>query len=103
MKPVVFLGDSRQRIREFPDDARRLVGHEIERVQIGLDPNDWKPLRPIGPGVRELRVRSTDGAFRVVYLTRIEGKVYVLHAFQKKTQQTAQRDIALARQRFKQL
>ncbi|MCK6454895.1 MAG: type II toxin-antitoxin system RelE/ParE family toxin [Alphaproteobacteria bacterium] len=103
MRRIIFLGDSRLRIRSFPEDARREVGHELQRVQLGLDPNDWKPLAVVGAGIRELRVRSADGAFRVMYLTRTEDAIYVLHAFQKKTQKTTQKDIALAVERFKQI
>jgi phage-related protein len=57
----------------------------------------------IGPGVREIRVRDATGAFRVIYIASFAEAVFVLHAFQKKTQQTSKRDIALAQARFKQL
>jgi len=103
MKPVQFLGDSLDRLREFPDGARRQMGFQIERVQRGLDPNDWKPLKFVGPGAREIRVRDTAGAFRVIYVANIANAVYVLHAFQKKTQATAKRGIDLAVFRYKTL
>jgi len=73
------------------------------RVQRGLHPNDWKPMTGIGPGVREIRIRDDTGAFRVIYVaSRAEG-IYVLHAFQKKTQQTTRRDIDLAATRLRQI
>jgi len=101
MKDTIFLGSSRDNLRKFPEDARRACGIELLQVQYGLDPSDWKPMPSIG-GVREIRVRE-GGAFRVVFLAiRPEG-VYVLHCFQKKTQQTAQSDIDLAKARFKQI
>jgi phage-related protein len=96
MKPVIFLGDSRARIRDFPQSARHEAGFQLERVQHGLDPLDWKPIRSVGTGVREIRVRDAAGAFRVMYVATLPAAVYVLHAFQKKTQTTDKRDLNLA-------
>ena len=103
MKPVVFLGDSLNRLREFPERARRDTGYQLERVQRGLDPDDWKPMTTVGRGVREIRVREASGAYRVIYVANFAGAIYVLHAFQKKTQQTAAIDLRLAQARFKEL
>lgn len=103
MKSVEFLGDSLARLREFPDDARSEAGFQLRRVQDGQDPADWKPMTTIGPGVREIRVREASGAFRVVYLANLPDRIAVLHAFQKKTQQTSQRDIDLAAKRLREL
>jgi phage-related protein len=96
MKPVVFLGDSRARIRDFPEQARRQAGMELRRVQFGMLPSDWKPMASVGAGVREIRIRETAGAFRVLYVATIAEAVYVLHAFQKKSQATARRDLEIA-------
>src|SRR2546423_10394092 len=57
MKPVEFLADSLDQIRAFPEGTRRDIGFQLERVQRGLDPDSWKPMKSIGPGVREIRVR----------------------------------------------
>jgi phage-related protein len=103
MKPVVFLGDSLDRLRAFPDDDHRKSGFQIERVQRGLDPDDWKPMTTIGPGVREIRVRDASGAYRVIYVASFAQAVYVLHTFSKKTQRTARRDLDLAAARLKEL
>jgi phage-related protein len=65
-------------------------------VQEGLEPDDWKPMNGIGPGVSEIRIRERDGAFRVIYVAKLEDAIYVLHCFQKKTQKTSSDDIALA-------
>jgi phage-related protein len=73
----------------------------LELVQRGLDPDDWKPMPTIGPGVREIRIREASGAFRIVYLATLEDRVLVIHAFQKKTQATSKKDIELAVQRLK--
>jgi phage-related protein len=103
MKHLSFLGNSLDEIRDFPVDARRQVGFQIDRLQNGLDPNDWKPMKTIGPGVREIRVRDVDGAFRVIYLAALADRVYVLHAFAKKSQATSRSDIEIATVRFKEL
>lgn len=73
----------------------------MREVQKGLDPGDWKPMKTVGPGVQEIRIREAAGAFRIIYLASVGDRVVVLHAFQKKTQQTSQRDIDLARSRLK--
>jgi phage-related protein len=102
-KPLCFLGDALKQIREFPEAARKEAGVELHKIQLGLEPNDWKPMTSVGPGVREIRIRDEAGAFRVLYVAKIESAIYVLHAFQKKTQQTAQRDLDLAASRLKEI
>ena len=101
MKQISFLGDSLARLRDFPDDARSEAGHQLGEVQIGNDPDDWKPMKTVGPGVREIRVREKSGAFRVIYLATLPDAVLVLHVFQKKTQATPQKDIELAAKRLR--
>ena len=101
LKPTTFHGDSLNRIRDFPDDVRRQVGHELYQLQKGEDPNDWKPLSAIGAGVREIRIRDAFGAFRVIYIAGLGGAIHVLHAFGKKSQKTAQRDLDLASARLR--
>ena len=100
IKPIEFLGDSLQRLRAFPNDARQDAGYQLDRVQHGLQPDDFKPMPAIGKGVEEIRVRDDTGAYRVIYTARLADAIYVLHAFQKKTQATSKRDIDLAKQRF---
>ena len=100
VKPIEFLGDSLRSLREFPDDAKRDAGYQLDRVQHGLQPDDFKPMPAIGKGVEEIRVRDETGTYRVIYTARLADAVYVLHAFQKKTQATSMRDIDLAKQRF---
>lgn len=100
MKPLRFLGDSLQRLRDFPEDARADLGFQLDKVQRGEQPDDFKPMPTIGAGVEEVRFRDDTGAFRVVYTARLADAVYVLHSFQKKTQTTAKRDIDLAKARY---
>lgn len=103
MKPVEFVGDSLKRIREFAPDARRDAGYQLDRVQHGLPPSDVKPMPAIGKGVEEIRLWDESGTYRVIYTARFENVVYVLHAFQKKTRATAQRDIDLAKKRYQEV
>ena len=100
MKPLRFVGDSLKCLREFPEDAKQDAGYQLDKVQRGEQPTDFKPMPTIGKGVEELRVRDEPGAYRVIYSARLPDAVYVLHAFQKKTQTTAKRDLELAKSRF---
>lgn len=102
MKPLKFAGSSLDDLRNFPDEARRAAGFELRAVQNGLQPTDWKPMKVIGPGVKEIRINAL-GEWRVIYVAKLRDAVYVLHAFQKKTQKTSQHDINIARQRYKQI
>jgi len=103
MKPIAFLGGSLDDLRGFPTDARREAGYQLDRVQRGLDPDDWRPMPSIGAGVREIRVQERTGAFRVIYVAALADAIYVLHAFQKKTRQTSNRDLDLAASRLREL
>lgn len=100
MKPLRFLGDSLKSLREFPEDARHDAGYQLDKVQRGEQPDDFKPMPSIGKGVEELRVWDDSGTYRVIYTARLADAVYVLHAFQKKAQATARRDVELARKRY---
>ena len=103
MKPIEFCGSALDDLRSFPHTAMREAGYHLDRVQNGLAPDDAKAMPSIGAGVLELRIWDEAGTFRVVYIAKLEDAVHVLHCFQKKTQQTAKRDIALAQKRLKAL
>jgi phage-related protein len=102
VKPIAWVGDSHERLKAFTADAKHDAGYQLELVQWGSNPKDWKPMPSIGMGVNEIRVRA-GGAFRVVYVAKFPEAVYVLHAFEKKSHKTPQGDIALARSRFQAL
>jgi phage-related protein len=102
-KPVGFVGSALDDLRAFPAVARREAGFQLDQVQQGKEPDDWKPMNTVGPGVREIRVREADGAFRVIYVAKFEDAIYVLHCFQKKSQKTSKEDLDLATRRFKDL
>jgi phage-related protein len=101
MKPLEFLGSSRDDLAAMPAGVRHDIGLELMRVQFGGQPTNFKPMSMVGAGAYEIRVRDTSGAYRAVYVAKFEPAVYVLHAFQKKAQQTAKTDIELAKVRYK--
>jgi phage-related protein len=103
MKPINFLGDSLECLREFPQDARQDAGYALDLVQRGKQPSDFKPMASVGKGVEELRVWDDAGTYRVIYLARLKEAVFVLHAFQKKTRTTSRQDIAIAKSRYTEL
>ena len=101
-KPVAWLGTALAVLRAFPADARRDAGFELRRVQQGLDPDDWKPMPSIGPGVREIRIH-TGLEHRLFYVATFAEAVYVLHAFEKRTRKTQKQDVQLAQDRLRAL
>ena len=102
-KPVEFRGSSLEDLRAFPLQARREAGHQLDRVQRGRAPDDWKPMNTVGQGVKEIRIRDEAGAFRVLYVAKFADAVYVLHCFQKKTERTSRADVELGARRYREL
>ena len=101
LKPVHFVGASREDLQQLDDAAKETLGFQLFKVQQGQDPDDWKPMSVVGPGVREIRVRESSGAYRLLYVAKFEEAVYVLHVFQKKDQRTSEADVVLARSRYR--
>jgi phage-related protein len=101
-KPLVWLGNSRNCVRSFPEAARQRSGFELREVQKGKEPSNWKPMSDVGLGVKEIRIQTGED-FRIIYVAKFPEAVYVVHAFEKKTQQTAKHDIDLAKSRFRAL
>jgi len=102
MKVIEFCGRSLQTVRDFPVSAKRETGQQLDRVQQGHDPIDWKPMASIGKGVREIRI-TEQGIYRVIYTAKFKETIYILHAFQKKTQKTRKQDIEVAKRALKQI
>ena len=102
IKSVEFLGSALEDLRGFPVSAKREAGHQIDLVQRGMEPDDWKPMKTVGADVREIRIRDVaSGAFRVIYVAKFADAVFVLHCFEKKTEKTPKADIDLARDRYR--
>ncbi|MFM8901555.1 MAG: type II toxin-antitoxin system RelE/ParE family toxin [Burkholderiales bacterium] len=102
MKALRFVGSAQDDLKNFPAEARRHAGFELHAVQRGQMPSDFKPMPQVGKGAYEVRVH-VQGEWRVIYLARLADAVFVLHAFQKKTQKTRKEDIDLAARRYRQL
>lgn len=102
-KKLRFIGSALKDVRGFPEAARQDLGEELLNVQYGAMPKDWKPMPSVGKGVSEIRIKCADGAFRAIYVAKFEEAIYVLHAFQKKTQKTSGHDIDIAKSRLKTL
>jgi phage-related protein len=98
-QPLSWLGSSLDDLRGFPDALRRAAGYEVGHVQQGLMPSDWKPMTAVGAGVFEIRLHA-GVEHRVFYVAKFEEGIYVLHAFEKRTRQTPQSEIVLARRRL---
>ena len=103
LKFIEFRGSTLDDLRDFPLSIRREAGHQLDHVQNGIEPEDWKPMPSIGQGVQEIRLRDITGAFRVVYVAKFSDAIYVLHCFQKKTQKTRKSDLDLAESRYREL
>lgn len=101
MKPIIWLGNSNKAAKSFPKSAKFEIGYNLERLQYGLDPADWKPISSVGHGVREIRVHL-DCEYRVIYLVKYPEAIYILSAFIKKSR-TATRNLKIAKQRYAEL
>jgi phage-related protein len=105
VRPLFWIGSSRKDVKAFPEGVRRTVGFALFQAQCGGKHIDAKPLKGFGSaGVLEVVADDTSGTFRAVYTVKLEGAVYVLHAFQKKSRKgikTATQDIDLIRRRLK--
>lgn len=103
LKKIEWVGSSLEDLRDFPPSAIRRAGYQLQGLQEGDEPDDWKPMRSVGPGTQEIRIACEEGAFRVFYVVNRPEAIYVLHAFRKTTQKTEKRDIDLAKARYKAL
>ena len=102
-RPVVWLGSSKRNIRDFPKGAQKLLGDELQLIQFGGMPKDAKPFKGVGSGVLEIALRYASDAYRVVLALQIGKRIYVLHAFQKKSKrgvETPKREVDLIRKRY---
>ncbi len=100
-KEIRWVGSAYYDLLAFPEDPRRSAGFQLGKVQVGLDPDDWKPFDDVGPGTKEIRIREASGIYRVMYVAKFEEAVYVLHCFQKKTQATSKQDKVIAEARYR--
>ena len=100
-KEIRWVGSAYSDLLAFPDEPRRTAGFQLGKIQVGLDPDDWKPFDDVGAGTKEIRIREASGIYRVMYVAKFEEAVYVLHCFQKKTQATSKQDKHIAEVRYR--
>ncbi len=103
LRPLVWMGDSRKNIRKFPEEVQKAVGYALQLVQAGETPLSAKPFKGVESGVYEIFKRYDTDTYRAVYAVKIGDKIYVLHAFQKKSKQgikTPQADVDLIKKRY---
>lgn len=102
MKGLKFLGSSLAELKSFPRQVGSLMGYQLQKVQFGKEPDDWKPMKSVGPGVREIRIHC-EGEWRAFYVANFPEAIYVLHAFHKKTPKTSFADVRLGQLRYRDL
>jgi len=104
LRSLIWLGNSRKNIQNFPKGARKLIGDQLQLIQYGEMPKDARPFRSVGSGVIEIAIRYERNAYRTILAVQLGHKLYVLHAFQKKSKfgiKTPKRDVDLIKQRYK--
>ena len=104
LRPVVWLGNSKRNILEFPKEVQKLIGDELQLIQLGGMPKDAKPFKGVGSGVIEIALKYDKEAYRCVQAVQLGQKIYVLHAFQKKSKKgiaTPQKEVDIIKQRYK--
>jgi len=104
LRPVVWLGNAKRNIQAFPKEVQGLIGDELQLIQFGEMPKDAKPFKGVGSGVFEIALKHNKEAYRCVQAVQLGQKIYVLHAFQKKSTKgiaTPQKDIDLVKRRYK--
>ncbi len=105
MRLIVFHPKAREAIQSFPREARNVIGRGLYRLQLGeqLGMPNARPMPEVAPGVSELRVRDSQGIYRVFYFVASLKGILVFHAFEKKTRTTPQPEIRLAGKRLKEM
>lgn len=100
LKEVDWLGHE-PAMRALPTEMKKEGGKSLYRVQIGEEPDDWKPMPSIGPGANEIRLQDANGWYRIFYVAKFLDAIYILGVITKKTNQTSQLDIDNAKAKYK--
>lgn len=99
MKDIIWLGTTHKAVKEYPINVRREIGYNLDKLQRGQEPCDWKSMVGVGNGVKEIRIHE-ENEYRVLYVAKFKEGIYVLHSFIKKTQETAKKDLDIGRKRY---
>lgn len=100
-KDIIWVGSSKEDLIAFPREARHEAGFQLGQIQLGAEPDNWKPFDQVGVGTKEIRIRDKDGIYRILYVAKFKEAIYVLHCFQKKTESTTQADKEIAKARYR--
>jgi phage-related protein len=103
LRHLIWMGDSRKNIQAFPEGVQKIIGDELQLIQFGGMPRSAKPFKGLGSSVIEIAVRFIGDAYRTVAAVQLGDKIYVLHAFQKKSKKgiaTPKREVDLIKQRY---
>lgn len=102
MKNIIWVGATHETVKSYSKNVKQEIDYNLDKLQRGLNPNDWKPMLTIGQGVKEIRIHQ-DNEYRVLYLAKFEEAIYVLHVFIKKSEKTLQKEIGLTRKRYNEI
>lgn len=102
MKPIIWLGNTLKNLREYPNEVRSEIGYNLEKVQLGESPFDWKSMHNIGFGVKEIRIHGSN-EYRVLYVAKFSEAIYILNVFIKKTEKTVNREIESAKNNYRKI
>ena len=103
LRPLVWMGSAKRDLQAFPAGAQKMTGDQLQLIQFGGMPKDAKPFHGVGSGVLEIAISYDTDAFRTVVAVQLENRIYVLHAFQKKSKQgrkTPKQDVDLIKKRY---
>jgi phage-related protein len=106
LKTVIWVGDSKKNILGFPLEVRREIGHALYFAQSGDTHPSVKMMKGLGKGVYEVVEDYRTDTYRAVYTVCYKTKLYIVHAFQKKSKsgiKTPQEDIKIIEQRLKRI
>lgn len=104
IRPLVWMGNAKKTVKSFPEDVQKMVGDELQEIQFGGMPDSAKPFKGVGSGVFEIAIRHNKEAYRCIQAVQLGKKIYVLHAFQKKSKrgiETPKSDVDLIKQRYR--
>jgi phage-related protein len=105
MKEVEWYVNTLKEVQGFPVEIKKEIGYLIHKLQLGdlLNMPHSRSMSSVATGCHELRVKGSDGIYRVFYILKVKNKVIVFHVFKKKSQQTPKKEIDAAKKNLKEM
>ena len=98
---IHWEGDSRDVLAGFPEEVRANLGFALFEMQQGKKPSiPTRRMESIARGVYELKESDERTWYRVIYLSKIDDAIYVLHCFERDSRKTDRRDLRVAKERL---